>query len=41
VRTIVDLPEVEREQLDALNRQPGIPRAEAIREALRQEWDGH
>jgi hypothetical protein len=39
-RTIVDLPEVERKQLDALYRQRGISRAEAMREALRQEWNG-
>jgi Arc/MetJ-type ribon-helix-helix transcriptional regulator len=35
VRTIVDLPELERDQLDALCRQRGISRAEALREALR------
>jgi len=35
VRTIVDLPELERDQLDAHCRQRGISRAEALREALR------
>ena len=35
VRTIVDLPEPERDQLDALCRQRGISRAEALRQALR------
>jgi Arc/MetJ-type ribon-helix-helix transcriptional regulator len=35
VRTIVDLPELERDQLEALCRQRGISRAEALREALR------
>ena len=35
VRTIVDLPELERDRLDARCRQRGISRAEAIREALR------
>jgi Arc/MetJ-type ribon-helix-helix transcriptional regulator len=35
MRTIVDLPEREREQLDALCRQQGLSRAEAIRQALR------
>jgi Arc/MetJ-type ribon-helix-helix transcriptional regulator len=35
VRTIVDLPDLERDQLDALCRQRGISRAEALREALR------
>ncbi len=34
-RTIVDLPERERDQLDALCRQRGLSRAEAIRQALR------
>jgi hypothetical protein len=36
VRTIVDLPDRERDQLDALCRQRGLSRAEAIRQALRQ-----
>jgi hypothetical protein len=31
MRTIVDLPERERDQLDALCRQRGLSRAEAIR----------
>jgi hypothetical protein len=35
VRTIVDLPERERDQLDVLCRQRGLSRAEAIRQALR------
>lgn len=35
MRTIVDLPERERGQLDALCRQQGMSRAEAIRQALR------
>jgi hypothetical protein len=36
LRTIVDLPEAERSQLDALCRQRGISRAQALREALSQ-----
>ncbi|SBO43389.1 CopG family transcriptional regulator [Cyanobium sp. NIES-981] len=36
MRTIVDLPEPERAQLDALCRQRGISRAQALREALSQ-----
>jgi Arc/MetJ-type ribon-helix-helix transcriptional regulator len=35
MRTIVDLPDRERNQLDALCRQQGMSRAEAIRQALR------
>ena len=35
IRTIVDLPDAEREQLDALCRQRGLSRAEALRQALR------
>ncbi|MCE2839212.1 MAG: ribbon-helix-helix domain-containing protein [Cyanobium sp. 49614_E6] len=35
MRTIVDLPEPERAQLDALCRQRGLSRAEALRQALR------
>ena len=35
MRTIVELPERERDQLDALCRQRGLSRAEAIRQALR------
>ncbi len=34
MRTIVDLPESERDQLDALCAQRGISRAQALREAL-------
>ncbi len=37
MRTIVDLPDRERDQLDALYRQRGLSRAEAIRQAL-QLW---
>ncbi len=33
--TIVDLPEAERAQLDALCHQRGLSRAEALRQALR------
>ena len=39
MRTIVDLPEAERAQLDALCRQRGLSRAEALRQALRQWLD--
>ena len=35
MRTIFDLPEAERAQLDALYRQRGLSRAEALRQALR------
>jgi hypothetical protein len=35
VRTIVNLPDPERAQLDALCRQRGLSRAEALRQALR------
>jgi hypothetical protein len=35
MRTIVDLPDAERAQLDALCRQRGVSRAEALRQALR------
>jgi Arc/MetJ-type ribon-helix-helix transcriptional regulator len=35
MRTIIDLPEAERAQLDALCRQRGLSRAEALRQALR------
>ncbi len=45
MRTIVDLPEQERAQLDALCRQRGVSRAEAMRQALRlwlaQQQPGH
>lgn len=36
MRTIVDLPDAERSELDALCRQRGISRAQALREALSQ-----
>jgi len=39
MRTIVDLPAAERAQLDVLCRQRGLSRAEAMRQALRQQWD--
>jgi Arc/MetJ-type ribon-helix-helix transcriptional regulator len=35
MRTIVDLPDADRVQLDALCRQRGLSRAEALRQALR------
>jgi Arc/MetJ-type ribon-helix-helix transcriptional regulator len=35
MRTIIDLPEQDRNQLDACCRQQGISRAEAMRKALR------
>jgi hypothetical protein len=35
MRTIVDLPDPERAQLDALCRERGLSRAEALRQALR------
>ncbi|MCP9849772.1 ribbon-helix-helix protein, CopG family [Cyanobium sp. Morenito 9A2] len=35
MRTIVDLPEPEREELDAQCRQRGLSRAAALREALK------
>lgn len=35
MRTIVDLPEADRAQLDALCKQRGLSRAEALRQALR------
>jgi len=35
VRTIIDLPEAERAQLDALCRERGLSRAEGLRQALR------
>ena len=34
MRTIVDLPETDRESLDALSRRLGISRAEAVRRAI-------
>jgi Arc/MetJ-type ribon-helix-helix transcriptional regulator len=45
MRTIVDLPDPERAQLDALCKQRGLSRAEAMRQALRlwlaQQQPGH
>ena len=35
MRTIVELPEADRAQLDGLCCQRGLPRAEALRQALR------
>jgi hypothetical protein len=35
MRTIIDLPEADRERLDALCRARGLSRAEALRQALR------
>ncbi len=34
MRTIIDLPELARQQLDALCRKRGMSRAEALRQAL-------
>jgi hypothetical protein len=39
MRTIVDLPDADRERLDALCRQRGVSRAEGLRQALRQWLD--
>ena len=45
MRTIVDLPDPERAQLDALCQQRGLSRAEGVRQALRfwlaQQQPGH
>jgi ligand-binding sensor domain-containing protein len=45
LRTIVDLPDPERAQLDALCKQRGLSRAEAMRQALQlllaQQQPGH
>ena len=41
MRTIVDLPEVERAQLDALCRERGLSRAEALRLWLEQQKPSH
>ena len=41
MRTIVDLPEAERDQLDALCRQRGLSRAEALRLWLDQQKPSH
>jgi len=40
MRTIVDLPDPERAQLDALCRERGLSRVEALQQALRAEWSG-
>jgi hypothetical protein len=39
LRTIIDLPEDDRERLDALCRQRGLSRAEGVRQALRAWLD--
>ena len=39
MRTIIELPEVDRERLDALCRQRGLSRAEGVRQALRHWID--
>ena len=39
MRTIIDLPDADRELLDALCRQRGVSRAEGLRQALRQWLD--
>jgi hypothetical protein len=39
MRTIIDLPEAERQRLDAICRQRGLSRAEGVRQALRA-WIG-
>ena len=39
LRTIIDLPEADRERLDALCRQRGLSRAEGVRLALRAWLD--
>lgn len=39
LRTIIDLPEADRERLDALCRQRGLSRAEGVRQALRAWLD--
>jgi hypothetical protein len=35
MRTIIDLPDAERQRLDAICRQRGLSRAEGVRQALR------
>ena len=40
MRTIIDLPETDRERLDSLCRQRGLSRAEGLRQALRS-WLDH
>jgi metal-responsive CopG/Arc/MetJ family transcriptional regulator len=41
MRTIIDLPESDRETLDALSRQLGISRAEAVRRAVAEFLKSH
>jgi hypothetical protein len=41
MRTIVDLPDPERAQLDALCRQRGLSRAEALRQWLDRQKPSH
>ena len=41
MRTIIDLPESDRETLDLLSRQLGISRAEAVRRAVAQFLKSH
>ena len=41
MRTIIDLPESDREKLDLLSRQLGISRAEAVRRAVAEFLKSH
>lgn len=41
MRTIIDLPESDRETLDLLSRQLGISRAEAVRRAVAEFLKSH
>ena len=41
MRTIIDLPESDRETLDLLSRQLGISRAEAVRRAIAEFLKSH
>jgi len=41
MRTIIDLPETDREALDLLSRQLGISRAEAVRRAVAEFLKSH
>lgn len=41
MRTIIDLPEADRASLDALSRQLGISRAEAVRRAVAEFLKSH
>ena len=41
MRTIVDLPESDRDSLDALSRRLGISRAEAVRQAVSEYLKAH